>query len=319
MPFNGSGTYTLPAGNPVTTGTTISSTTTNNTNSDIATALTNCITRDGQSTPSADLPMNSHKLTGLAAGTTAGDSVRYEQLTAKQDTLVSGTNIKTVNSTSLLGSGNVAVQETLVSGTNIKTVNSTSLLGSGDVAVQATLVSGTNIKTINSNSLLGSGNINIGSLTLGTPVNTTSGTAINFTGIPSTAKIIYIDFSHVSMDLTVDWLIQIGSSSGIENTGYESASSSQMSGTTNQTQSSTEGFVLRTPSNARYLSGLMTLVLHDTSANTWVESAITNTTDPGTILSGGKKSLAATLDRIRITTSAGTAQFDAGSINIAYM
>lgn len=80
MPFNGSGTYSLPAGNPVVTGTTISSTTTNNTNSDIATALTNCITRDGQSTPSANLPMNSKKLTGLAAGTSAGDSVRYEQV-----------------------------------------------------------------------------------------------------------------------------------------------------------------------------------------------------------------------------------------------
>lgn len=56
-------------------------------------------------------------------------------LNSKQDTLVSGTNIKTVNSTSLVGSGNVAVQEVLVSGTNIKTVNSTSLLGSGDVAI----------------------------------------------------------------------------------------------------------------------------------------------------------------------------------------
>jgi hypothetical protein len=80
MAFNGSGTYNLPAGNPVVTGTTISSTTTNNTNSDIATALTNCITRDGQSTPSANLPMNAKKLTGLAAGTSAGDSVRYEQV-----------------------------------------------------------------------------------------------------------------------------------------------------------------------------------------------------------------------------------------------
>lgn len=78
-----------------------------------------------------------------------------------QETLVSGTNIKTVNSTSLLGSGNVAVQPTLVSGTNIKTVNSTSLLGSGNVAVQPTLVSGTNIKTVNNESLLGSGNITI--------------------------------------------------------------------------------------------------------------------------------------------------------------
>lgn len=94
MPFNGSGTYTLPAGNPVTTGTTISSTTHNNTNSDIATALTNCLTRDGQSTPSANLPMNTKKLTGLAAGTANGDSVRYEQvvlLNAALGTPTSGT------------------------------------------------------------------------------------------------------------------------------------------------------------------------------------------------------------------------------------
>lgn len=55
----------------------------------------------------------------------------------KQAALVSGTNIKTVNSTSLLGSGNVAVQPTLVSGTNIKTVNNNSLLGSGDLPIPA--------------------------------------------------------------------------------------------------------------------------------------------------------------------------------------
>jgi hypothetical protein len=58
-------------------------------------------------------------------------------LATKQATLVSGTNIKTVNSTTLLGSGDVAVQETLVSGTNIKTINSTSLLGSGNITIAA--------------------------------------------------------------------------------------------------------------------------------------------------------------------------------------
>lgn len=45
-----------------------------------ATGLSNCICRDGQSTITANLPMNSHKLTGLAAGSAAGDSVRYEQV-----------------------------------------------------------------------------------------------------------------------------------------------------------------------------------------------------------------------------------------------
>jgi hypothetical protein len=59
-------------------------------------------------------------------------------LATKQATLVSGTNIKTVNSTTLLGSGDVAVQETLVSGTNIKTLNSVSLLGAGNIVLAAT-------------------------------------------------------------------------------------------------------------------------------------------------------------------------------------
>ena len=57
------------------------------------------------------------------------------EVSSKQDILVSGTNIKTVNSTSLLGSGDLAVQEVLVSGTNIKTINSASILSSGDLAL----------------------------------------------------------------------------------------------------------------------------------------------------------------------------------------
>lgn len=52
-----------------------------------------------------------------------------------QQALVSGTSIKTINSNSLLGSGNLPVQDVLVSGTNIKTLNGSSLLGSGDLVI----------------------------------------------------------------------------------------------------------------------------------------------------------------------------------------
>jgi hypothetical protein len=72
---------------------------------------------------------------GTISGTMSDQTDLQAGFDAKQNILVSGTNIKTVNSTSLLGSGNVSVQPTLVSGTNIKTVNGTSLLGSGDVAI----------------------------------------------------------------------------------------------------------------------------------------------------------------------------------------
>lgn len=80
-PYNGSGTFTpYTPGNPVIPGTTISSTAFNSTQSDIAAGLTNAVTRDGQSPPTANLPMGGRKHTGLAAGTVAGDSLRWEQL-----------------------------------------------------------------------------------------------------------------------------------------------------------------------------------------------------------------------------------------------
>lgn len=74
MSRNGSGTYSLPAGNPVVTGTSISSTTMNSTLSDIATALTQSLSSDGQTTPTANLPMGSYKLTGLGNATALTDA-----------------------------------------------------------------------------------------------------------------------------------------------------------------------------------------------------------------------------------------------------
>ena len=79
-PYNGSGTYTLTAGQPVVAGTDILDSTFNTLTADLATALSTCVTRDGQSPPTTNLPMGSFKLTGLAAGTANGHSVRFEQL-----------------------------------------------------------------------------------------------------------------------------------------------------------------------------------------------------------------------------------------------
>lgn len=64
-PRNGSGTYSLPAGNPVASGTTISSTVHNNTNNDIATAITGSIAKNGETTPTANLPMGNFRHTSV--------------------------------------------------------------------------------------------------------------------------------------------------------------------------------------------------------------------------------------------------------------
>jgi hypothetical protein len=79
MSRNGSGTYTLPAGNPVVTGTTISSTWANNTLTDIQNALTQSIAADGQTQITGALQMNSNKVTGMGQATAAGDAVEFAQ------------------------------------------------------------------------------------------------------------------------------------------------------------------------------------------------------------------------------------------------
>lgn len=89
-------------------------------------------------------------------------------LSSKQDVLVSGQNIKTINGNSLLGSGNLEIQGGGSSITVDDTLSTTSTNPVQNKVItekintkQDSLVSGTSIKTINSTSLLGSGNISI--------------------------------------------------------------------------------------------------------------------------------------------------------------
>ena len=81
MSRNGSGTYTLPAGNPVVTGTTISSTWANTTLNDIAATLTDSVAADGQTPMTGNLDLNTHKVVGLVAGSATGEAVEYTQFT----------------------------------------------------------------------------------------------------------------------------------------------------------------------------------------------------------------------------------------------
>ena len=80
MSRNGSGTYSLPAGNPVVTNTTISSTWANTTLNDIATALTNSLAADGQTTATGNLQMGNNKITNLSNGTASTDAATVGQL-----------------------------------------------------------------------------------------------------------------------------------------------------------------------------------------------------------------------------------------------
>lgn len=132
--------------------------------------------------PSSSTPLMDGTASAGSATTYARGDHRHPTDTSRQEKLISGTNIKTVNNATLLGSGNVAVQATLQSGSNIKKIR----MGSSDydlldtpatpLTVQTPLISGTNIKTINSQTLLGSGNINVQTpLVSGTSLATVNG------------------------------------------------------------------------------------------------------------------------------------------------
>lgn len=79
--FNGSGTFVISgSGLPYVTGTTISSTVGNQLNTDLATGLSTCITKDGQSVPTANIPMGGFKITGLGSGVDPTDAVAFSQV-----------------------------------------------------------------------------------------------------------------------------------------------------------------------------------------------------------------------------------------------
>lgn len=98
MSRNGTGQYSLPAGNPVVTGTTITSTWANNTLTDIASALTDSVAADGQTPMTGDLDLNTNKVINLEPATVAGNAVEYSQFVNATTTSVNITG-GTINGT----------------------------------------------------------------------------------------------------------------------------------------------------------------------------------------------------------------------------
>jgi len=117
MSRNGSGTYSLPTGNPVVTNTVISSTWANSTLTDIASALTGSVAADGQTPMTGPLNLNSNKITNLTAGTVSGDAVEYSQLVASS--AVANITSGTINGAVIGGSNPAAITGTTITGTTI--------------------------------------------------------------------------------------------------------------------------------------------------------------------------------------------------------
>lgn len=155
-------------------------------------------------------------------------------------------------------------------------------------------------------------------LTLDTAKASTSGTNIDFTGIPVWARRVTVIFNGISTNGANDILVQLGVGSTPTTSGYNGGQSilSWPSGVVSATSSA--GIPIFNNAATYVFYGQM--VLLNITGNTWVGSGlvVSTTGATSTVSSGGSIALSGSLGMIRITTSTGTPTFDAGSINIMY-
>jgi hypothetical protein len=159
-----------------------------------------------------------------------------------------------------------------------------------------------------------------GVISSGTAVASTSGTSIDFTGIPSWVKRVTVMFAGVSTNGSSPPQIQIGAGS-FTTSGYLGSSTI----VTNSTVGSalfTSGFGIGV-NTSNWASNVVVhgaIVLNLQTGNTWAAAGSVGRSDAlaSTYFTNGSLALGGTLDRVRITTVNGTDTFDAGSINILY-
>ena len=159
-------------------------------------------------------------------------------------------------------------------------------------------------------------------LTLATAQNTTSGTSIDFTGIPSWVKRITVMLNGVSTNGNDAKIIQLGTSGGLQTTAYNGASTfiGLNAGNTQAGHANfTSGIGVNFPNSANVMYGNVVITLQNGSDHTWTAHGVLSLSDAAyTGLVAGSKTLSAVLTQIRITTTGGTDTFDAGSVNIMY-
>jgi hypothetical protein len=105
MSFNGSGTFQInSAGQPVVTNTIISSTAFNALTADLATGLSTCLTKDGQTTPTANIKLGGFKLINVGVATLSGDALSFGNPATVSTLTATGSSTLAALSVSGLGS-----------------------------------------------------------------------------------------------------------------------------------------------------------------------------------------------------------------------
>lgn len=149
-----------------------------------------------------------------------------------------------------------------------------------------------------------------------TAVASTSGTSIEFTGIPSWVKRITVIFSGVSANGTSNTIVQLGTGATPTYTTSGYLGSVATSSGATVTNFSTGFMVNNSVGAASVVHGHIVII--KVSGNTWVESAVLALSDSASTRdSAGSVTLGDVLTAIRITTVVANT-FDAGTINILY-
>ena len=150
-------------------------------------------------------------------------------------------------------------------------------------------------------------------LTAATAVASTSGTSIDFTGIPSGVKRITVMYSLVSTNGNGTPRVQLGTSSGVTTSGY--AGTSKGSSNTNLSSGFDVGSGFASSSNV--FSGQFYISL--LGNNIWIAIGMLGVSTTGADIGwcSGTVTLGGTLDRLRFTNTDGNT-FDAGNVNIMY-
>ena len=232
-------------------------------------------------------------MSNIAAGTTSGTAlVSTGDTTGELQLQVNGTT----PSVTLAANGSIGVGSSPSYGSNGQLLTSS---GTGSAPTWTTVSAG---------------------LTLGTPVASTSGTSITFTGIPAGTKQIVISFVQVSANGTSAPLFQLGDAGGIETTGYHGGCAKIVDSASPTIDGSAAGFLVKSDASGAKLDGSLTIILENSTTFSWVSTlAFSNDASAAQIFVGtASKLLSAELPQVRGTTVNGTDTFDAGEINIAY-
>lgn len=368
MARNGSGTYSRAVSAYV-YNTVIDQAAVNSEMDDIATALTGSLAKDGQTVPTANIPLGGYRLTGVGAATATTDALTAATIPGLTDKATpvdadlfplvdsaasnvlkkltwanvkavmfaaigvltaAGTDKATPVDADVLPLGDSAASNATkkLTWANLKATAKTYFdtlyaakgvaTASGLTMTTARLLGRTTASTgaVEEISVAGSltlsgGVLTGGGITLGTQ-QAASGTAITFGSIPAGTKRITVMFDEVSTNTgATAVLLRLGDSGGIEATGYVSYT---------QATSATDGFLVSDEASAAdKRSGIVTLCLMNAATFKWVMAGTIGASNvPAGDSIGGVKSLSAELTQISITTSAGTATFDNGNINISY-